>query len=90
MSAREVSRRNVAKPPRAGPGRAAAPGRRLGSSCRSSPASWRRRRAGDGWVHELKYDGYRIGCRIDRGGVQLLSRNGKDWTERFAPSPARR
>jgi bifunctional non-homologous end joining protein LigD len=38
---------------------------------------------GDEWLHELKYDGYRIGCRIDRGAVQLLSRNGKDWTERF-------
>jgi len=38
---------------------------------------------GDSWLHELKYDGYRIGCRIDRGTVQLLSRNGKDWTARF-------
>jgi bifunctional non-homologous end joining protein LigD len=37
---------------------------------------------GDGWLHELKYDGYRIGCRIDRG-VHLLSRGGKDWTSRF-------
>lgn len=40
--------------------------------------------AGDEWLHELKYDGYRIGCRIDGRSVQLLSRNGKDWTERFA------
>lgn len=39
---------------------------------------------GDAWLHELKYDGYRIGARIDRGAVRLLSRNGKDWTERFA------
>ena len=38
---------------------------------------------GDSWLHELKYDGYRIGCRIDRGSVLLLSRNGKDWTARF-------
>ena len=43
--------------------------------------------SGDGWVHELKYDGYRIGCRID-GDVQLLTRNGKDWSERFAPIAA--
>ncbi|MGE0521056.1 MAG: non-homologous end-joining DNA ligase [Candidatus Binatia bacterium] len=35
------------------------------------------------WLHELKYDGFRIGCRIDRGQVQLLSRGGKDWTARF-------
>ena len=38
---------------------------------------------GDAWLHELKYDGYRIGCRIDGSDVRLLSRNGKDWTERF-------
>jgi bifunctional non-homologous end joining protein LigD len=42
-------------------------------------------RAPDGpaWLHELKYDGYRIGCRLDRGEVRLLSRRGKDWTEAF-------
>ena len=38
---------------------------------------------GRGWLHELKYDGYRIGCRIDGGRVNLLSRNGKDWTDAF-------
>ena len=36
------------------------------------------------WVHEIKYDGYRIAARIDRGGVHLLSRNGLDWTARFS------
>jgi bifunctional non-homologous end joining protein LigD len=35
------------------------------------------------WVHEIKFDGYRIGARLNRGKVQLLSRNGKDWTENF-------
>jgi bifunctional non-homologous end joining protein LigD len=40
--------------------------------------------SGDEWLHELKYDGYRIGCVIAGGNVQLLSRNGKDWTDRFA------
>src|SRR2546427_12313594 len=38
---------------------------------------------GEEWLHELKFDGYRIGCRIDRRNVTLISRNGKDWTERF-------
>jgi bifunctional non-homologous end joining protein LigD len=38
---------------------------------------------GNEWVHELKYDGYRIGCRIDRGRLSLISRNGKDWTHAF-------
>ena len=40
-------------------------------------------RTGD-WLHEIKYDGYRIAARIDRGGVHLLSRNGLDWTSRFS------
>src|SRR5687767_14908986 len=38
---------------------------------------------GDRWVHEIKYDGYRIGCLIDKKGVRLISRNGKDWTHVF-------
>jgi bifunctional non-homologous end joining protein LigD len=41
--------------------------------------------AGDGWLHETKFDGYRILCRLEDGDVRLLSRNGKDWTARFAP-----
>lgn len=38
---------------------------------------------GDEWLHEMKYDGYRIGCRIRGGSVTLISRNGKDWTGAF-------
>ena len=36
--------------------------------------------AGEGWLHEIKYDGYRMVCRIERGSVRIFSRNGKDWT----------
>jgi bifunctional non-homologous end joining protein LigD len=39
--------------------------------------------SGDEWIHELKFDGYRMLCRIDRGRVTFWSRNGKDWTEKF-------
>jgi len=39
--------------------------------------------SGDRWLHEIKYDGYRIGCIIDQKGVRLISRNGKDWTHVF-------
>lgn len=39
---------------------------------------------GDAWLHEIKFDGYRILCRLDQGGVRLLSRNDKDWTARFS------
>ncbi|HOE96799.1 MAG TPA: non-homologous end-joining DNA ligase, partial [Candidatus Sumerlaeota bacterium] len=38
---------------------------------------------GDGWLHEIKYDGYRILARLEHGRARLLSRNGKDWTARF-------
>ena len=40
---------------------------------------------GPDWIHELKYDGYRIGCRIDGRAIALISRNGKDWTHAFPP-----
>jgi bifunctional non-homologous end joining protein LigD len=39
--------------------------------------------SGSGWVHEVKYDGYRIGCRLRGGRATLISRNGKDWTAAF-------
>src|SRR5688572_546707 len=39
--------------------------------------------SGDRWIHEIKYDGYRIGCLIDKKDVRLISRNGKDWTHVF-------
>ncbi|MCU1265783.1 MAG: ligase [Acidobacteria bacterium] len=35
------------------------------------------------WLHELKFDGYRMLCRIDRGKVRFFSRNGKEWTAKF-------
>jgi bifunctional non-homologous end joining protein LigD len=35
---------------------------------------------GDEWLHEQKFDGYRIQARRDGDKVVLLSRNGKDWT----------
>jgi bifunctional non-homologous end joining protein LigD len=39
---------------------------------------------GDGWLHELKFDGYRILAHIEGARkVRLISRNGKDWTARF-------
>jgi bifunctional non-homologous end joining protein LigD len=39
--------------------------------------------SGDDWIHEVKFDGYRIQARIEAGEVQLLTRTGLDWTERF-------
>ena len=45
--------------------------------------------SGHGWLHEIKYDGYRIGCRIRDGRTTLISRNGKDWTPRSPMSSSR-
>jgi bifunctional non-homologous end joining protein LigD len=39
--------------------------------------------AGDGWLHEIKLDGYRIQARKEGGLVQLLTRTGLDWTHRM-------
>ncbi|MCB4769806.1 DNA ligase D [Ancylobacter sp. Lp-2] len=43
---------------------------------------------GAGWVHEIKFDGYRLQARIDQGAVTLLTRSGLDWTGRFGPALA--
>jgi bifunctional non-homologous end joining protein LigD len=39
--------------------------------------------SGSGWVHEIKFDGYRIQARLDHGKVRLLTRKGLDWTQKF-------
>jgi len=36
-----------------------------------------------GWLHEVKFDGYRIQMHIQETGVRLLTRRGHDWTDRF-------
>lgn len=38
---------------------------------------------GTDWLHEIKFDGYRLQARVERGAVTLLTRSGHDWTERF-------
>ena len=38
---------------------------------------------GDEWLHELKFDGYRLLCHLHRGTVRLWTRNQKDWTDKF-------
>lgn len=38
---------------------------------------------GDGWLYEIKLDGYRMLARIEDGSCRLFSRNGKDWTARL-------
>ncbi len=37
------------------------------------------------WLYEVKFDGYRLLTRIDGDHVQLITRNGHDWTHRLQP-----
>jgi bifunctional non-homologous end joining protein LigD len=39
--------------------------------------------AGPGWVHEIKFDGYRLQTQIRGGKAKFLTRSGQDWTARF-------
>ena len=43
---------------------------------------------GDGWISEIKFDGYRLLCWLDHGKVRVVTRNGLDWTDRL-PAVAR-
>ena len=38
---------------------------------------------GEEWIHELKFDGYRLLGFVAGGAARLRTRNGNDWTERF-------
>ena len=38
---------------------------------------------GDNWVHEIKFDGYRLEAHLQDGEVRLITRAGNDWTDRF-------
>ncbi len=38
---------------------------------------------GDDWIHEIKFDGYRMLCHLSQGRVRFWSRNEKDWTDKF-------
>ena len=41
--------------------------------------------AGNGWMHEIKFDGYRAMIAAKGGEVRVYTRSGKDWTDKFAP-----
>jgi len=43
---------------------------------------------GPTWLHEIKFDGYRMHARIEGGSVKILTRRGNDWTEK-CPSIAK-
>ena len=44
---------------------------------------------GDGWLHEMKYDGYRMLCKLDRAKAELYTRNRNLWTAKLPELAAR-
>jgi bifunctional non-homologous end joining protein LigD len=59
---------------------------------RTSPPAWIKPQlaklvseapAGSDWLHEIKFDGYRMHARLDAGRVQILTRRGNDWTDKY-------
>jgi bifunctional non-homologous end joining protein LigD len=40
--------------------------------------------SGSNWIHEIKFDGYRIQAHLEDGKVRLFTRNGHDWTRKFS------
>lgn len=40
---------------------------------------------GDDWIHEVKYDGYRLLLAVGAGAARAYTRRGLDWSHRFAP-----
>jgi bifunctional non-homologous end joining protein LigD len=39
---------------------------------------------GSHWIHEVKHDGYRSLLLIENGGARVFTRNGFDWSDRYA------
>jgi bifunctional non-homologous end joining protein LigD len=85
-SAKLAASARVAKP--AKPARAKAAAKALAfippclASLRSEPPE------GADWVHEVKFDGYRMQAHLSGGKARLLTRTGLDWTARFGTTLA--
>jgi bifunctional non-homologous end joining protein LigD len=38
---------------------------------------------GERWIHEIKFDGYRVQLHVANETARVFTRNGNDWTKRF-------
>ena len=39
--------------------------------------------SGDRWLHEIKFDGYRVQLHIANDDIKIFTRRGLDWMKRF-------
>jgi bifunctional non-homologous end joining protein LigD len=39
---------------------------------------------GDRWIHEMKFDGYRVRVHLANAAIKIFTRRGNDWTHRFS------
>jgi bifunctional non-homologous end joining protein LigD len=39
--------------------------------------------SGERWIHEIKFDGYRVQVHLANNGFKVFTRRGNDWTHRF-------
>jgi bifunctional non-homologous end joining protein LigD len=46
--------------------------------------------SGDRWLHEIKFDGYRVQAHLKDTAVRIFTRRRNDWTNRFKKSPTMR
>ena len=43
--------------------------------------------SGERWIHEIKFDGYRVQIHLRDATVKVFTRRGNDWTNRFKNEP---
>jgi bifunctional non-homologous end joining protein LigD len=43
---------------------------------------------GERWIHEIKFDGYRVQLHLVNDNIKIFTRRGNDWTKLSRRSPA--
>jgi DNA ligase D-like protein (predicted ligase) len=76
-----VVKRSASPVAKSGPSRRSAGPRQFVTPQLSQPVE--KPPSGAQWLHEIKLDGYRMAARITNGRVQLLTRTGLDWTDKY-------
>lgn len=88
-SAKSGGRGASGKPPPPSSGRSSSPQRRGGSLPAFRPPQLATLidsvPSGPGWLHEVKYDGYRLLVAVGRGQARAFTRTGLDWSDKFGP-----